>query len=147
MQTFMPFPSFRDSLDALDDKRLGKQRVETFQIIRALTDPDYGWQHHPAVKMWRGHEYRLALYGLESCVLWRSRGHDDSLRDKFIDLCLDLPWSNYPWWWGVEEFHLSHQSNLIRKDADHYGHQFPGVPPDLPYWWPTHHAPAEAVAA
>ena len=36
MQTFLPYPNFADSLDCLDYRRLGKQRVEAFQIINAL---------------------------------------------------------------------------------------------------------------
>lgn len=37
MQTFVPFPDFARSAAVLDDKRLGKQRVEVLQIVRALT--------------------------------------------------------------------------------------------------------------
>ena len=36
MQTFLPYRNFRKSLQSLDDKRLGKQRVETFQILNNL---------------------------------------------------------------------------------------------------------------
>lgn len=35
MQTFLPFPSFRDSAECLDYRRLGKQRVETLQLLKA----------------------------------------------------------------------------------------------------------------
>jgi uncharacterized protein (DUF2132 family) len=38
MQTFMPYPSFRKSLDCLDNKRLGKQRVEAKQIYNIVKD-------------------------------------------------------------------------------------------------------------
>jgi Pyrimidine dimer DNA glycosylase len=37
MQTFLPYSDITESLRVLDDKRLGKQRVETFQIINAIT--------------------------------------------------------------------------------------------------------------
>lgn len=37
MQTFLPYPDLRASCVVLDDERLGKQRVETFQVLRALT--------------------------------------------------------------------------------------------------------------
>jgi hypothetical protein len=37
MQTFLPYPDFRESLQVLDNKRLGKQRVEAYQIISAIT--------------------------------------------------------------------------------------------------------------
>src|SRR4030042_2517495 len=36
MQTFLPYPDFKKSLQALDYRRLGKQRVEAYQIIRIL---------------------------------------------------------------------------------------------------------------
>ena len=37
MQTFLPYSDFRDSFSVLDNKRLGKQRVEAYQIISAIT--------------------------------------------------------------------------------------------------------------
>jgi len=33
MQTFLPYPDLRDSVACLDNKRLGKQRVEAMQIL------------------------------------------------------------------------------------------------------------------
>lgn len=54
MRTFLPYPDLRASCVVLDDKRLGKQRVETSQILRALTWPRFAWKNHPAVRMWRG---------------------------------------------------------------------------------------------
>ncbi|MDQ1681515.1 MAG: hypothetical protein QOH99_56, partial [Frankiaceae bacterium] len=35
MQTFLPYADFGASARVLDDRRLGKQRVETLQILRA----------------------------------------------------------------------------------------------------------------
>jgi len=136
MQTFLPHADVWESVRALDDKRLGKQRVEAWQIYRALTDPEYGWQHHPAVNMWRGYEDALVRYGLVCCIEWLGRGYNGSkMLGNFVPLFVRNPQA--PPWMGREEFHKSHQSNLIRKDADHYGPLFPGVPDDLPYWWPT----------
>ena len=34
MQTFLPYADFAQSAKALDPKRLGKQRVETIQIVQ-----------------------------------------------------------------------------------------------------------------
>jgi len=34
MQTFLPYPDFAASSAVLDDRRLGKQRVEALQIVR-----------------------------------------------------------------------------------------------------------------
>ena len=67
VQTFLPYPDFRRTAEALDSPRLGKQRVETLQILRALELPEYGWGNHPAVRMWRGYTPALVCYGL-TCV-------------------------------------------------------------------------------
>ena len=40
MQTFLPVADFADSARLLDSPRLGKQRVETLQILRAIELPD-----------------------------------------------------------------------------------------------------------
>lgn len=36
MQTFLPYPDFRQSAKVLDRARLGKQRVECLQLARAI---------------------------------------------------------------------------------------------------------------
>ena len=64
MQTFLPFADFEKTARLLDTRRLGKQRVKTLQIVRALTRPGHGWRNHPAVRMWRGYEEALGAYGL-----------------------------------------------------------------------------------
>lgn len=147
MQTFLPYPSFTQSAEVLDYKRLGKQRVETKQIYNALTTGK-GWIHHPATKMWAGCERALLLYGITMTEEWIARGYKDSMLAWF-DFEFYTRWGKgrlartevyYPLWFGNEEFHLSHQSNLLRKDPEFYGPKFPGVPDDLPYYWPTKEA-------
>ena len=78
VQTFLPYADFEASARALDPKRLGKQRVECLQVLRGLTVPGYGWRHHPAVKMWRGHEEALGRYSLTCCEVWVERGFGDT---------------------------------------------------------------------
>lgn len=39
MQTFLPYKDFAECARVLDDKRLGKQRVECLQILNALRPP------------------------------------------------------------------------------------------------------------
>src|SRR4051794_41669190 len=80
MQTFLPYADFGASSIALDDRRLGKQRVETFQILRALTWPNYAWKNHPAVRMWRGFVPALVAYGLANCAEWVRRGDSGTLQ-------------------------------------------------------------------
>lgn len=135
MQTFLPYPDFSVSARILDRARLGKQRVEAKQIILALENQNYGWQNHPAVKMWRGHSLALAGYGLAICNEWRARGYQDSLWDFFWARCNGLSFTS-PKWLGDNDFHESHRSNLLRKNPEHYKVFFPNTPIDLPYKWP-----------
>lgn len=139
MQTFLPYPNFETTAACLDDQRLGKQRVETWQIYQALTRPDYGWQNHPAVKMWRGHSVWLLIYGEAICEAWRSRGFKDTLLDKFKHELRTLDFfskGSRPNWWNNAAFHESHQSNLCRKAPWYYRDYFPNVNMSLPYVWP-----------
>ena len=59
VNTFLPYPDFVKSAKILDYKRLGKQRVEAWQILRALRGETKGWRNHPATNLWRGHEKAL----------------------------------------------------------------------------------------
>lgn len=139
MQTFLPFESFTESARVLDRQRLGKQRVETMQIMIALLE-GRGWVNHPAVKMWAGYEWSLLTYQHAICAEWKSRGYRDTCWEKTDDIYGDYqPLNNtaIPPWLGDSEFHLAHQSNLLRKDPWHYGPYFPDVPDDLPYIWPV----------
>ena len=131
MQTFLPYPDFADSARALDWKRLGKQRVEAFQIIRALASPAYGWQNHPAVRMWRGHEHCLMMYMDAMIEEWVRRGYKNTMQLSGVGHAA------YPPWFRDPAFHASHRSNLLRKDEAFYRRHGWTEPTDLPYVWPV----------
>ncbi len=142
MQTFLPYPDFAASAAVLDQARLGKQRVETLQLLRALTLPTYGWKNHPATRMWRGYVPALTKYGLVMTDAWIGWGFSDTVRPQLLEFAPDVDAMGEqelekPPWFGDEVLHLSHRSNLIRKNPEHYGPLFPGTPPDLPYVWPV----------
>jgi hypothetical protein len=149
VQTFLPYSDFRRSAEVLDRRRLGKQRVECLQVLRGLTVPTYGWRHHPAVKMWRGHEEALARYTFTVCEVWSEGGGADTVAGTMAAELTALGLREVrsqpalaeagalPPWLGEEEFHRSHRSSLLRKDPDHYGPVFADVPDDLPYVWPV----------
>ncbi|WP_206062852.1 MSMEG_6728 family protein [Nocardioides piscis] len=149
MQTFLPYADFERSARSLDPKRLGKQRVEAIQVVRAVTVPDYGWRHHPAALMWKGHEEALGRYGLVCCEVWTELGFADTCA---ATIATDLRTAGVetirtqaeltevgalPPWLGDEALHLSHRSALVRKDPDFYSSRFPDAPDDLPYVWPV----------
>lgn len=136
MQTFLPYSSFEKSAKVLDMRRLGKQRVETLQILGALLDPTKGWKNHPATKMWTGHEAGLSAYGVRICEEWLDRGYKDTCLGK-ISALIAPDFTDIPPWIGNRDFHRAHQSNLLRKDLDYYRKYFPGVPDDLEYIWPV----------
>lgn len=139
MQTFLPYADFQESASALDYRRLGKQRVETWQLLQALSGERKGWRNHPAAKMWDGYETALAQYGLVMCTEWVNRGYNDTMTERFEKLLdgIDQEKIRYPSWVGDANFHRSHQSNLVRKQPEFYEPKFPGVPADLEYIWPT----------
>ena len=121
----------------LDRARLGKQRVETWQIYRALTEPSYGWKNHPATKMWQGYTDALLKYGIAICQEWQNRGYQDTLLSKFLAAVRSGDNISYPPWLGMPELHASHRGNLLRKFPDHYSKFGWTDSPDLPYVWPV----------
>jgi len=150
VQTFLPYPDFAASVAVLDTPRLGKQRVETLQILRALTLPEYGWRNHPAVLMWRGRIPALVHYGLAGVQQWRRRGFPDTTADQigeFAPEVADLGQPQLqgrgllPSWVGDDRLHRSHRSRLLAKDPAHYGRYFADVPDDLDYYWPPPDTP------
>lgn len=140
MQTFMTHDNYMDTAKALDNKRLGKQRVEAYQILKALRG-DYNdtgaWVNHPATVMWRNHQYELALYGLTISMEFYERGFNGyNMVETFNGFTAQLRRENterYPWWVNDELLRYTHQSNLVRKDADYYDFN---VPNNIPYVWP-----------
>lgn len=149
MQTFLPYPDFAASAEVLDPRRLGKQRVEVLQVVRAIVVPGYGWRHHPTAKMWRGYEEALAAYGLAVCREWCHRGHADTCDAKIRRELAALGTADIrdqaqleragrlPPWLGDEGYHRSHRSALLTKDPEWYGRFFDDVPLGLPYVWPA----------
>lgn len=152
MQTFLPYPDFRRSAWALDNRRLGKQRVECLQLLHGLLrqktvqmvtgwmlipfNPK-GWVNHPASKMWRGYEASLAEYAIECCDEWIRRDYRDTCRPRIILLVPTADPAIKPSWFGCEAFHASHRSNLLRKDPKWYSQFEWREPPGLPYIWPV----------
>lgn len=139
MQTFLPYADFEKTARCLDYRRLGKQRVETMQIMNALCGLSIGWANHPATLMWEGSESYLFAYQKSIITEWINRGYKDNVcMEKTLHAFdhISGPFDP-PWWLGDERLHSSHRSNLLRKNMEYYS-QFDWVESnDLEYWWPT----------
>jgi hypothetical protein len=164
MQTFLPtsptelFPLAQQHLGSwaltaeniavtLDNKRLHKQALESWQILMCLLqlDPDgnyrkpKGWVNHPAVKMWRGYEPALVIYIQAMITEWKRRGFKSSLTEKLNItvrfgkgkgllpiVSLDSYYTTEhlpPWMIDKDEVKLithSHRMALLNKNYEHY---------------------------
>ena len=156
MQTFLPFKDYSDSAKALDSKRLNKQILEGYQILKVLNsnDPKAGWRNHPAVKMWRGHEGQLWLY----IMAMASEAEDRGIKiDKNMDNLHTLKQITYQSWgwalpnWYRDPFTLrkvltTHKANLYKKDPVYYADFNDATTdadnspccPTCSYYWVTH---------
>lgn len=132
MQTFLPLPDFKKSVEVLDYKRLGKQRVETYQVLNILLNrtDSKGWVNHPVTRMWRGFEEALKVYQNFTITEWISRGYNNNMSLEVIDESKLV----MPFWFGDDRIHRSHRSNLLRKNFEYYS-QFFSEPTDLEYYW------------
>ncbi len=52
MQSFLPYQDFKASAECLDNKRLGKQRVECFQMLSVLVYPLEAKTYLPLSKLY-----------------------------------------------------------------------------------------------
>ena len=100
-----------------------------------------GWVNHPVTRMWTGNLGALFQYQAAICNEWTGRGYKDTCLQKTADLIgFDLSDPEpivqceccRPYWLGDPDFHLSHRSNLLRKNPDHYRIFWPDDPDDLP---------------
>ena len=133
MQTFLPYPDVEQSVKCLDNKRLGKQRVEAKQIIQTILENKKSWSNHPAITMWRDNVTCLKFYFNHCLQEFEARGFKNIILTEY---CLDKE-VVYPYWWNDPRFHDSHKSNLLRKYPEHYSKFGWSVPPNLEYYWPV----------
>ena len=153
MQTLLPYQKFNQSARVLDDELLGKQRVETMQIMHALVrlqvrnDIRGGvipWARHPATLMWQGFEGALLDYQEAICKEWIRRGFKDPTLAKTREFYLRLAGSGVeagsnikPWWLGLKRFHSVHRANLLRENPEWYTQWGWKEEPLEGFWWPV----------
>lgn len=156
MQTFLPYKDFVLSARVLDNKRLNKQILEGYQILKVLTsdDPNAAWRNHPAVKMWRGCETALMTYVFDCVNEANKRGiktenNVANIKALYFDRSEKFG-NGYPNWFYDEKklsrVMATHKANLYRKDPVYY-FQFSSSVDDVDnkpccdkcnYYWVTH---------
>lgn len=146
MQTFITYDNCNLIAQSLDSKRLGKQRVEAITIAKINLGllPFSGWCRHPAVKMWKGHEYFLVTEYIKSILYeWSSRGYtNDKCAYAFIMLAgaiTDRQESPPVWWQDTNRLNqviASHRSALLYKNFDYYKRFNWNSKPEMNYYWP-----------
>ena len=137
MQIFLPYEDFKKSLRTLDNKRLGKQRVETYQIISAISrrpkldgTPYKGWLNHPCTIMWKNHLPALKQYLNYSIMEWIERGFKNTMNFEIVNEEIVIPS-----FVGNERFHSSHRANLLKKEPEFYSKYGWTENPTDPYVW------------
>lgn len=156
LQTYLPVPDFEESAKLLSNRHLERQRRDVYTILEVLAGLRDNWRNRPAVAMWRGSELVLFEYGIKMCREWQARGNRDEMEERILSFVQDsmvvgiwTPDNNQemPWWLGNPGFHLSHKSNLIREEPEHYRRLWPDVSDNLPLVWPDAKRPAAMPAA
>lgn len=150
MQNFHPYKSIIKTAKCLDYRRLGKQRVESYDSIylcyrhkgidkriefnKSNKQVEYLWKrykNHPAVLMYINYINYLKLYYNTIRQEWISRGYNNSLPKLRIHGKIIVPH-----FIGNRKFHNSHKSNLLRKNSNYYSQFNWKIKNDLPYFWP-----------
>lgn len=143
VNTFIPFSNFDHCAAVLDNRRLGKQRVEAAQILACLasSSPTRGWRNHPAVLMWTGYSAALSAYYNAVVREWIRRGFKNNMPLADVP-----PEVEMPWFVDCLTVQMSHRANLVRKDPLFYVPKFGVLPPHYTaysYVWPSQLAPEQ----
>lgn len=130
MQTFLPYGDYEATAQTLDNKRLNKQILEGYQILKVLSgaSPSGAWRNHPAVLMWKGSEHELDGYIAHMIYEadWRGIKTDKNqsniraLKNQYGHL-----WGKQVPFWLEDDITLrcimtTHKVNLYRKDPFYY---------------------------
>ena len=130
MQTFLPYKNFDKSAQALDNKRLNKQILECYQILKVLSsdDPHAGWRNHPAVKMWRG--YELTLWDYTTAMVSEAFIRGIKIDKNMENLSALRDSEGMYWGYGEPDWYkndakmdrltTTHKANLYKKDPQYY---------------------------
>lgn len=155
MQTFLPSADYEYSAQALDNKRLNKQVLEGYQIMKILSGASEtgAWRNHPAVLMWKGAERSLNDYIAHMVyeANWRGIKTDKNVSNlRTLKANFSHNWQdNEPVWMKPAHMHrviTTHKANLYRKDPIIYAQYATAKDSEFNnpccdkclYYWATH---------
>ena len=138
---FVLSANLKENARLLDNSRLGKQRLETKQIINTLEGNSEAWSNHPATLSWRGYVPALKIYYNFIVREWISRGfvnnmelypvnekyyiiksYFDGITTVFYEEKQEDDVTVFPYFFGWWPFIQSHRAALLRKNPDYYSH-------------------------
>lgn len=120
MQTFLPSTNFTTSSLLLDKLRLGKQIIETAQILAALEHGEgAAWLNHPATQAWRFHIPALKMYGRAMIRAYEGKHSEPGKYDKQRQ-AFEGPTTVTMPPWLTSDLCNSHKGHLFRKDPEYY---------------------------
>jgi hypothetical protein len=156
VQTFLPYSDYDQVAQVLDNKRLNKQILESYQILKVLSgqSPTGGWRNHPAVLMWKGHESELYKYAhrmmneasLRGITITKNYSNLKELEKK----CKGMWGKGLPAWFMDNDKLMrvltTHKVNLFHKDPLYYSSFQPAIfsayntpcCEGCKYFWVTH---------
>lgn len=155
MQTFLTSDYHYETACCLDNKRLNKQIIECYQIIRIimrkigiLDDGKKGWLNHPVLKFWQAENGKWCIFQLEQYIRTMIRRYEEIFKkqhsissklDEMMEYIKENPnenilecWANIKW---SSKVYDTMASNLIRKNENHYKKFFPNHKPIEGYVW------------
>lgn len=143
---------FGNLSDVWNRKRLGKQRVEAYQIWTVLVlGVKANYTNSPISRMWNGYTDALSVYLYICCKVWEERGYRNEKMAQYLSMYkineLVKPYLDgekkleYPSWFGKDEFHDSHKAMLYHKgklnsELNHY-QDFEPFSHITQYYWPV----------
>jgi len=150
MDTFVPFPNFKDTAKALrHDDAINSLRaaLKIMEIKHEYgnVDTHATLARHPMVEMWGEAiphlcEYAFAL--IEAIPEERTGALNLAKIERAVQFHLSCATSGEyrmdpPRWLGDEMFHAAQRSALMRLRPLHYGAMWPTEDMSIPQYWPT----------
>lgn len=138
---YLPHPDFEVSAQAFDSAMLQVNIDNIINLLENFHETEFAQPVDDRQRLaWKDHEVSLCWYGIVLCVEMERRQLHASSRARLewhLDMASAGAFSmDRPDWVGDERVHTSHQSQLIAHNPRVYAPAFPGIPDNLPVWWP-----------